>query len=72
MQARFARFSREAREVPLAAQWLGLHTFTAEGVGSVPGQGTKIPQAVQCSPPTPPRKEARKPDFLKLFLKTLF
>ena len=28
-------------------QWLGLHTFTAEGVGSVPGWGPKIPQAVQ-------------------------
>ena len=29
----------------LAVQWLGLHAFTAKGVGSVPGQGTKIPQA---------------------------
>ena len=29
----------------LAVQWLGLHTFTAEGRGSVPGWGTKIPQA---------------------------
>ena len=28
-------------------QWLGLCAFTAEGVGSIPGQGTKIPQAVQ-------------------------
>ena len=27
-------------------QWLGLHAFTAEGPGSIPGQGTKIPQAV--------------------------
>ena len=24
--------------------WLGLHAFTAKGAGSVPGQGTKIPQ----------------------------
>ena len=32
----------------LAAQWLGFHTFTAKGVGSVPGQGTKIPQAMWC------------------------
>ena len=32
-------------ESSLAVQWLGLHTFTAKGVGSVPGQGTKIPQA---------------------------
>ena len=28
----------------LAVQWLGLRTFTAKGVGSIPGQGTKIPQ----------------------------
>ena len=26
--------------------WLGLCAFTAEGLGSVPGQGTKIPQAM--------------------------
>ena len=32
----------------LAAQWLRLHTSTAAGVGSVPGQGTKIPHAVWC------------------------
>ena len=30
-------------------QWLGLGTFTAVGSGSIPGRGTKIPQAVQCS-----------------------
>ena len=28
----------------LAAQWLGLCTFTAMGPGSIPGQGTEIPQ----------------------------
>ena len=33
----------------LVDQWLGLHAFTAEGVGSIPGRGTKIPQAVQRS-----------------------
>ena len=27
-------------------QWLGLRAFTAEGAGSIPGQETKIPQAV--------------------------
>ena len=32
-------------ENSLVVQWLGLHAFTAKGVGSVPGQGTKIPQA---------------------------
>ena len=26
-------------------QWLGLCTFTAEGMGSISGQGTKTPQA---------------------------
>ena len=29
----------------LAVQWVGLRTFTAKCVGSVPGWGTKIPQA---------------------------
>ena len=31
----------------LAVQWLGLHASTAEGMGSIPGQGTKIPHAVR-------------------------
>ena len=26
-------------------QWLGLHSSTAGGTGSIPGQGTKIPLA---------------------------
>ena len=26
----------------LVAQWLGFHAFIAEGMGSIPGQGTKI------------------------------
>ena len=40
----------------LAVQWLGLGTFTAEGLGSVPGQGTKILQAActTSSPQTTP------------------
>ena len=29
----------------LAVQWLGLHASTAAGTGSIPGRGTKIPQA---------------------------
>ena len=28
-------------------QWLGLRASTAEGLGSIPGRGTKIPQAVR-------------------------
>ena len=33
----------------LVVQWLGLCAFPAEGSGSIPGQGTKIPQVAQCS-----------------------
>ena len=33
----------------LAVQWLGLQAFTADGMGLIAGQGTKIPQAVRCS-----------------------
>ena len=29
----------------LAVQWLGLGTFTAEGLGSISGRRSKIPQA---------------------------
>ena len=29
----------------LAVQWLGFCTFTAEGMGSIPGRGTKVLQA---------------------------
>ena len=29
-------------------QWLRLGVFTAVGPGSIPFQGTKIPQAIQC------------------------
>ena len=31
----------------LAVHWLGLHGLTAKGLGLIPGQGTKIPQAKQ-------------------------
>ena len=27
----------------VVVQWLGLHASTARGMGSIPGQGTKIP-----------------------------
>ena len=33
----------------LVVQWLGLCAFTAEGAGSIPGWGTKIPQATRCA-----------------------
>ena len=32
-------------ENSLVTHWLGLGAFTAEGQGSIPGQGTKILQA---------------------------
>ena len=35
--------------ISLAIQWLGLGTFTAEGLGSIPGGGTKISQAMWSS-----------------------
>ena len=31
----------------LMVQWLGLHALTAKGTGSIPGRGTKIPQAMR-------------------------
>ena len=43
-------------------QWLGLRTFTAEGPGSIPGRGTKIPQATQCSQKKKKRKEEERSD----------
>ena len=33
----------------LAVQWLGLHTLTAEGPGSIPGWGTRIPHPTSCA-----------------------
>ena len=30
------------------AQWSELHAFTAEDLESIPGLGTKIPQALRC------------------------
>ena len=32
----------------LVVQWLGLHTPSVRGAGSIPGRGTKIPHAKQC------------------------
>ena len=37
------------------AQWLGLHAVTAEGLGSIPGQRTKVQQAEHCN-----QKEEKK------------
>ena len=35
----------------LAVQWLGLGAFTAQGLGSIPGWGTKIPEATHVAWP---------------------
>ena len=32
----------------LGVRWLGLCTFTAKGLGSIPGWEAKIPQAERC------------------------
>ena len=44
----------------LAGQWLALCTFSAEGLGSISGQGTKIPQDAHYS-----KKKKKKQLFLK-------
>ena len=45
----------------LVSQWLGLHcNFTAEGSGSIPGWGSKIPQAVWCSKKKKKKTETEK------------
>lgn len=31
----------------MAVQWLELHTLTAEGLGSIPSQGNKIPHKLR-------------------------
>ena len=33
----------------MVVQWLRLCTSNAEGMDSIPGQGTKIPHAARCS-----------------------
>ena len=40
---------KQLQENSLVVQWLGLCTLNAKILGSVPDQGTKIPQAVKCS-----------------------
>ena len=47
----------------LVVKSLGLHASTAGGMGSIPGWGTKILQAAQCSQKK--KKEKRKVQFLK-------
>ena len=43
----------------LAVQRLGLRTFIAKGPGSIPGWGTKIPQAARCGQKNPRKQKTR-------------
>ena len=50
----------------LAVQWLELQALTAEGLGSIPGWGTKIPQAMWHSQRTKNKnKQTKKPTKTK-------
>ena len=50
-QGRLVRicFKEDKNTDSLAVQWMGLLTSTAGGPGLIPGRGTKIPHAAQCS-----------------------
>ena len=37
--------NKRRKGISLVVQWLGFCASTAEGTSSIPGQGTKIPQA---------------------------
>ena len=52
----------------VAVQWLGLHAFTAEGAGSIPSQGTKIPQAAEHGQ----KKQKEKNEWMNFILKFFF
>ena len=44
----------------LAVQWLRFHTSAAGGMSSIPGQGTKIPQAMQYGQKTGGKKSLHR------------
>ena len=50
----------------LEVQWLGLQALTAEGPGSIPGQGTKIPQSHKPHDAAKKKKRNRYKDILRL------
>ena len=53
-------FLREKKRVVgdfLLAGWLTLHSSSAGSMGSIPGQGIKIPHAVQCGPEIKKKKK---------------
>ena len=54
----------------LVVQWLGLSAFTALGLGSFPGQRTKIPQAARHSKKKIKKKfKKKKKKTLKLYFR---
>ena len=62
----FSEYSVEAKIEPIGnspvVQWLGLHTFTVKGPGSIPGQGTKILHSCMVRPKNktkPKNKQSR-------------
>ena len=44
----------------LEVQWLGLRAFPVKGEGSIPGQGSKIPQATWCSQKKKKKREKKE------------
>ena len=54
----------------LVVQWLGLCTFTAEGPGSIPGQGAKIPQAKKKKEKKRKRNHSLNSDLLSVLIKS--
>ena len=46
-------------------QWFGLGTLTAEGLGSIPGQGTKISHGSQCGQKKKKKKSKVNPKVTK-------
>ena len=45
----------------MVVQWLGLGASNAEGTGSIPGQGTKIPHAIWNSQNTKNKTDKKLP-----------
>ena len=63
--------SHKIKGIPWPIQWLGLHAFPAEGPGSIPGWGTKLPQVVWPKKKKKKRAEAPLLNILNLIpLKT--
>ena len=50
----------------LVIQWLRLHSCIVGGMGSIPGEGSKIPRAAWCSQKNRERKKERKKESVAL------